>query len=135
MKVGDRAVCIGIGYPHWKGRIIEVTAIFDDNETIGFKVDKCGIRVDKEDFKCLYKNEEVIKILGRCILTKQNYTPKFEGCQCYKDCNCREEFKKKYPSEVTVFKVFTGRKFHRFTNLEDAEKCLIEINKQQNGNI
>lgn len=78
---------------------------------------------------------EVLKTLGKCVLDKMTYLPKFPGCQCYKDCNCKEEFKKKYPNEVTVFRVFTGRKFHRFNNLEDAEKCMIEINKMQNERL
>lgn len=58
MKVGDKVICLGIGYPHWKGRIIEITAVFDDNKTIGFKSGNCGIRVAKEDFKLI---EEELK--------------------------------------------------------------------------
>lgn len=123
MKVGDRAVCLGIGYPHWKGKIIEITAVFNDNKTIGFKNDSCGIRVYKEDFKYLPKDTEVIEIMGKCILLKREFMPIFQGCQCHKDCNCKEEFNKS-KKKCTSYDVFTGKRTYSFYTLDKAMEAM-----------
>lgn len=50
IEVGDKVRCKGIGYPHWKGKIFEVTLVFPDNKTIGILN---AVRVWKEDFELI----------------------------------------------------------------------------------
>lgn len=44
---GDRVECIGVGYPHWKGEIFEITLVFPNGD-IGVMG---RIRASSEDFK------------------------------------------------------------------------------------
>ena len=79
--------------------------------------------------------KKFIESIDRCTIYEVSYITKFEGCQCYKDCNCYEDWRKAgNPQKVTLYNVFTGRKSHSCKTLEEALKLAEEISKQQNRN-
>jgi len=78
---------------------------------------------------------ELVETLGKCKIYKDTYKPVFPGCQCHKDCNCKEEFyANRSPIEV-VYKLNTGRRCHVFSTLEAARKAMIEIDSLQRNEV
>mgnify|MGYP000856565938 FL=1 len=46
--------------------------------------------------------KEVIKESEKAIIVHLTGHHKFKGCQCFKDCSCKEDFK---PSEIDCYSV------------------------------
>jgi len=77
--------------------------------------------------------KQLLKQEGKCSLFKVAYDTRFEGCQCFKDCDCMEEWKKKgNPKRVTQYNVFDGKRTRKYSTLENAEigmQNIIDKNK------
>ena len=68
---------------------------------------------------------------GKCSLFKVAYDTKFGGCQCFKDCDCIGDWKKKgNPKRVTEYNIFDGKRTRRYSTLENALLKMEEINKK-----
>ena len=80
--------------------------------------------------------KQFIKSLGKCSLFKVTYVTQWRGCQCYKDCNCKEDWRKAgNPKTITSYDVFTGRRTHSYHTLEEAEYNMERIVKEQSINL
>ena len=75
----------------------------------------------------------LIKKVGKYELYKIRYMYVFPGCQCFGDCNCKEEWNATHnPGVVNAFSVFNGRRTLEFDTLEKAEEYInISLAKDQ----
>ena len=65
--------------------------------------------------------KQLIKQEGKYYLYKVEYNTTFQGCQCFKDCNCMEDWKKQgNPKRVTEYTVFDGKRTRRYKTIENA---------------
>lgn len=65
--------------------------------------------------------KELVKQIDKCSVYKVSYMTRFSGCQCYKDCNCYDDWRKRgNPKMCISYNVFTGKKTHPCKNLEEA---------------
>ncbi len=65
--------------------------------------------------------KQLIKQEGKYSLFKVEYTTRFNGCQCFKDCECMEDWKRQgNPKRVTEYTVFDGKRNRRYKTIENA---------------
>ena len=70
--------------------------------------------------------KEVIKESEKAIIIHLTGYHKFKGCQCFKDCSCKEDFK---PSEIDCYSVTRkGKNKLFFGNLNEAIKRFDFVN-------
>ena len=76
--------------------------------------------------------KQLLKQEGKCSLYEVAYTTKFNGCQCFKDCDCMEEWKRKgNPKRITEYTLFDGKRTRRYETVENALLKMNEINENK----
>lgn len=76
--------------------------------------------------------KQLLKQEGKCSLFKVAYTPKFHGCQCYKNCDCMEEWiKQGNQKRVEEYTLFDGKRTRRYKTIEKALLKMNEINENK----
>ena len=76
--------------------------------------------------------KQLLKQEGKCSLFMVAYTTKFNGCQCFKDCDCMEEWKREgNPKRITEYTLFDGKRTRRYKTVENALDKMNEINKNK----
>ena len=75
--------------------------------------------------------KQLIKQEGKYSLYKVEYTTRFNGCQCFKDCDCMEDWKRQgNPKRVTEYTLFDGKRTRRYRTIDDA---LLMMKRIENG--
>lgn len=65
---------------------------------------------------------------GKCSLFKIAYTTRFHGCQCFKDCDCIDEWMKDgNPKRIEEYTLFDGKRNRRYKTIENALLKMNEI--------
>jgi len=80
--------------------------------------------------------KQEIKRIGKYVICRIRYMYVFPGCQCFGDCNCKEEWNATHhPGVVNAFSVFTGKRTLEFETLEEAEQYVeTSLKKEQQKN-
>ena len=76
--------------------------------------------------------KQLLKQEGKCSLFKIAYTTRFHGCQCFKDCDCMNEWiKQGNPKRIEEYTLFDGKRTIRYKIIENALDKMNEINKKK----
>ena len=76
--------------------------------------------------------KQLLKQEGKCSLFMVAYTTKFNGCQCFKDCDCMEEWKREgNPKKITEYTLFDSKRTRRYETVENALLKMNEINENK----
>ena len=72
--------------------------------------------------------KQLLKEEAKCSIYEVAYTTKFHGCQCFKDCDCMEKWKRDgNPKRVTEYTLFDGKRTRRYKTLDEALLKMKEI--------
>lgn len=64
-------------------------------------------------------------------ITKTQKTVKYTGCQCFKDCNCRDNYPYEHISFILHNKNYHKNQVTTFKTLEDALESRFRINESR----
>lgn len=69
----------------------------------------------------------ILEETDKYILSHHKHTTSYSGCQCFKDCYCRESFK---PEHIEFYKVIRKKKYksNQYSTLQKAQERIDYLN-------